>query len=171
MVTGASSGIGAAVARALAHEGMHLALAARRESALVDVQAGLEGRGGEARSLVAATDVTYRQQVKSLVARAEEELGPVDVLVNCAGVVYYTLVLFPKYTTPWAKVPRPPSRRCARGALRANSSRLEFLKARRREASASAPLDIEQLTRNEQVSGSSPLVGSFESGLSMSNTP
>ena len=100
VVSGASSGIGAAVARALAHEGMHLALAARRESALVDVQAGLKGRGGEARSLVAATDVTDRQQVKSLVARAEEELGPVDVLVNCAGIMYYTLVWFPIYTTP-----------------------------------------------------------------------
>ena len=92
MVTGASSGIGAAVARALAREGVHVALAARREGSLLDVQAGLEGRGGRVRSMVAATDVADRDQVKSLVTRTEEELGPVDVLVNCAGVMYYTLM-------------------------------------------------------------------------------
>ena len=92
VVTGASSGIGAAVARALAREGVHVALVARRESALLEVQAGLEGRGGGVRSLVAATDVADRDQVKSLVARTEEELGSVDILVNCAGMMYYTLV-------------------------------------------------------------------------------
>jgi NAD(P)-dependent dehydrogenase (short-subunit alcohol dehydrogenase family) len=92
VVTGASSGIGAAVARALAREGAYVALAARREDALLEVQAGLEGRGGEVRSMVAATDVADRDQVKSLVARTEEELGPIDVLVNCARMMYYTLV-------------------------------------------------------------------------------
>ena len=92
VVTGASSGIGAAVVRALNREGAHVALAARRESALREVQAGLEGRGGGVRSMVAATDVADRDQVRSLVARTEEELGPVDVLVNCAGVMYYTLM-------------------------------------------------------------------------------
>jgi NAD(P)-dependent dehydrogenase (short-subunit alcohol dehydrogenase family) len=44
------------------------------------------------RSLVGAIDVADRDQVKSLVARSEEELGPVDVLVNCAGIMYYTMV-------------------------------------------------------------------------------
>ena len=82
MVTGASSGIGAAVARALAREGVHVALAARRQDALLEVQAGLEHRGGEVRSLISTTDVTDRRQVKSMVARTEEELGPVDILVN-----------------------------------------------------------------------------------------
>lgn len=88
-MTGASSGIGAAVARALAYEGACVALAARRKDALLEVQAGLEG---EAKTLVLPTDVTDRRQVKSLVSRTEEELGPVDVLVNCAGVMYYTLM-------------------------------------------------------------------------------
>ena len=100
VVTGASSGIGAAAARALAREGALVALAARWESGLLDVQAGLKARGGEVRSMVATTDVTVRDQVKLLVARTEEELGPVDVLVNCARVMYYTLVEFPQCTTP-----------------------------------------------------------------------
>lgn len=89
VVTGASSGIGAAVARALAREGAHVALAARRRDALLEVQAGLEDGAG---SLVFPADVTDRAQVGSFVSRAEEELGPVDVLVNCAGVMYYTLM-------------------------------------------------------------------------------
>jgi NADP-dependent 3-hydroxy acid dehydrogenase YdfG len=90
VVTGASSGIGAAVARMLAYEGAHVALATRRHDMLVEVQAGLERQGGEVRTLVVPTDVTDRRQVKLLVARSEEELGPVDILVNCAGVMYYT---------------------------------------------------------------------------------
>jgi NADP-dependent 3-hydroxy acid dehydrogenase YdfG len=89
VVTGASSGIGAAVARALTREGARVALAARRHDALLEVQAGLED---DARSLVFPTDVTDREQVGSLVARAEEVLGPVQVLVNCAGVMYYSLM-------------------------------------------------------------------------------
>jgi NADP-dependent 3-hydroxy acid dehydrogenase YdfG len=93
IVTGASSGIGAAVARALAQEGSHVALAARRKDALFEVQSGL-GRleGGGAKSLVVPTDVTDRRQVEALVSRTEEGLGPIDVLVNCAGVMYYTIM-------------------------------------------------------------------------------
>ena len=92
MVTGASSGIGAAVVRALAREGAHLALAARRRDMLVEVQAGLERQGGEVRTSIVPTDVTDRRQVKSLVGCTEEELGPVEFLVNCAGVMYYSLM-------------------------------------------------------------------------------
>ena len=91
-MTGASSGIGAAVARALAHEGAHLALAARRRDALLEVQTGLDRQRGKVRSLVVPTDITDRRQVKSLIARTEEELGPVEILVNCAGVMFYTLM-------------------------------------------------------------------------------
>ena len=89
MVTGASSGIGAAVVRALAAEGAKVALAARRGEALEKVRAGLPD---ETESLVHPTDVTDRGQVGELVERAEEDLGPVDALVNCAGVMYYTLM-------------------------------------------------------------------------------
>lgn len=91
-MTGASSGIGAAVARALAHEGAHVALAARRPDALREVQAGLDQQGGAAKSLVVPTDITDRRQVESLIARTEQALGPVDILANCAGVMFYTLM-------------------------------------------------------------------------------
>ena len=53
VVTGASSGIGASVARALADEGAHVALAARRLNVLLDVQTGLERQGNQVRTLVA----------------------------------------------------------------------------------------------------------------------
>ena len=89
VVTGASSGIGAAVARALNRGGVHVALAARREDALLRVRSTLgEGAG----SLVAVTDVTDRRQVVALVQLVERELGPVEFLVNCAGVMYFTLM-------------------------------------------------------------------------------
>jgi NADP-dependent 3-hydroxy acid dehydrogenase YdfG len=92
VVTGASSGIGAAVACALSREGAHVALAARRADALREVQAGLDRQRGAAKSLVVPTDVADRQQVKALVAYTEQELGPVDIIVNCAGVMFYTLM-------------------------------------------------------------------------------
>jgi NADP-dependent 3-hydroxy acid dehydrogenase YdfG len=92
VVTGASSGIGAAVARALAREGAHVTLAARRPDALREVQAGLDQQRDAAKSLIVPTDVTDRRQVKSLIARTERELGPVDILTNCAGVMFYTLM-------------------------------------------------------------------------------
>jgi len=93
VVTGASSGIGAAVARALAQEGASVSLAARREDALLEVQSTLDQRErGETRSLVLPTDVTDREQTKALVSRTEEALGPIDFLVNCAGVMYYTMM-------------------------------------------------------------------------------
>jgi NADP-dependent 3-hydroxy acid dehydrogenase YdfG len=91
VVTGASSGIGAAVAGALNAWGARVALAARRKEALLEIQAGLDSSDSQ-KSMVVPTDVTDREQVRSLVARAEEELGPVEILVNCAGVMYYTLM-------------------------------------------------------------------------------
>ena len=90
MVTGASSGIGAAVGRALNAEGAHVALAARREDALLEVQAGLETGDGQ-ESIVVPTDVTDGEQVRALEGRAGE-MGPVQMLVNCAGVMYYTMM-------------------------------------------------------------------------------
>ena len=66
-----------------------MALAARRKLELLKVQDSLEGSG---RSVISPTDVTDRSQVRDLISVAEDELGPVDYLVNCAGVMYFTMM-------------------------------------------------------------------------------
>jgi NADP-dependent 3-hydroxy acid dehydrogenase YdfG len=89
VVTGASSGIGAAVAAALAKEGCHLALAARRTEQLEAVKRRLVVREGKV--IIRGTDVTNAASVSQLMRDAETELGPIDILVSCAGVMYFTL--------------------------------------------------------------------------------
>jgi NADP-dependent 3-hydroxy acid dehydrogenase YdfG len=85
LITGASSGIGAATARALAGQGAAVALAARREERLADLAGAITGSGG--RALVIETDVTDRAQAESAVARTVAELGRLDTLINNAGVM------------------------------------------------------------------------------------
>ncbi len=65
MVVGASNGIGAAVSSALAREGAHVALAARRHNELLEVQAGF---AAGTRSLISLTDVTDREQEHTVFA-------------------------------------------------------------------------------------------------------
>ncbi|HST87006.1 MAG TPA: SDR family NAD(P)-dependent oxidoreductase, partial [Ktedonobacterales bacterium] len=85
LITGASSGIGAATARALAHHGAAVALAARRKERLDQLAGEMTGRGG--RALVMETDVTDKTQAQAAVARTVAELGRLDILVNNAGVM------------------------------------------------------------------------------------
>ncbi|MEZ5708771.1 MAG: SDR family oxidoreductase [Blastomonas sp.] len=80
LITGASSGIGAAVARSFAAEGARLILAARRREKLEALAAEL----GDAEILIRPTDVTQEEDVKALFAESEA-FGPVDMLVNNAG--------------------------------------------------------------------------------------
>lgn len=92
VVTGASSGIGAAVARTLAREGAAVSLAARRVDALEALRAEIVEANTDARVLVSQTDVTSHASVDALVKGTEAALGPIDVLVSCAGVMYFTLM-------------------------------------------------------------------------------
>lgn len=89
-VTGASSGLGAGLARRLAAEGWAVALAARREPLLRSVAGEIEKAGG--RACVCPCDVADRAQVAAAVEHAEAELGPVDLLVANAGVSERTYV-------------------------------------------------------------------------------
>ena len=84
IVTGGSSGLGVAFARACAEAGAHVVLAARRAERLVDVKRGLTEAGH--RVLAHQTDVADPEQCQRLVDAAMAEFGRVDVLINNAGV-------------------------------------------------------------------------------------
>ena len=89
-MTGASSGIGAAIARALAREGIQVVLAARRTERLEELKQWIESEGGTAH--VVPTDVTKREEVRRLADRALERFGSIEILINSAGVMPLTLI-------------------------------------------------------------------------------
>ncbi len=80
LVTGASGGIGQAIARALTAQGARLALSGTRPSALEALAAGLGG------SVVLPARLDVAEEVEALVPRAIEALGRLDILVNNAGI-------------------------------------------------------------------------------------
>lgn len=83
LITGASSGIGAAIAMRFARAGSKVALAARRKDKLQEMAERIEKAGGTA--LVVPTDVTRYDQVERMIKTTVELLGPIDVMVNNAG--------------------------------------------------------------------------------------
>jgi NADP-dependent 3-hydroxy acid dehydrogenase YdfG len=87
IVTGASTGIGRATAKALAEEGVRVGVAARTTEKLEALADEIESEGGEA--LVVPTDVREREQVASMVERTREAFGGLDLLVNNAGVGHW----------------------------------------------------------------------------------
>ncbi|MBO9689642.1 SDR family oxidoreductase [Roseateles chitosanitabidus] len=84
LVTGASSGLGAQFARTLAKSGACVVLAARRVERLKALRAEIEAGGGDAH--VVQMDVTDIDSIKAAVARAETEVGTLDILINNSGV-------------------------------------------------------------------------------------
>lgn len=95
VVTGASRGIGQHIAERLAAEGAAVALVARTVDAgasrlpgsLDEVVGRIEAAGG--RAVAVPADLSVPEEVETIVARAEDLLGPVDTLVNNAGVNFY----------------------------------------------------------------------------------
>ena len=84
MVTGASRGIGLAIAHRLGQMGARLALCARDAKALEQTAAGLRREGIE--TLAVAADVTRAGEITALVERVRSAFGPIDILVNNAGI-------------------------------------------------------------------------------------
>jgi NAD(P)-dependent dehydrogenase (short-subunit alcohol dehydrogenase family) len=84
IVTGASNGIGRAIAETFATEGAKTVLVARRAELLEEVASGIRSRGGEA--LPTPADVTQEEQVIALFAKVTKIYGRLDILVNNAGV-------------------------------------------------------------------------------------
>ncbi|MDM7863857.1 SDR family oxidoreductase [Staphylococcus borealis] len=83
IITGASSGIGAATAKALATQGVKVVLAGRSEDKLNQVAQTLN----EESVHIVPTDVTIQTDVDALVAQAIDTFGQVDIFVNCAGLM------------------------------------------------------------------------------------
>lgn len=84
LVTGASGGLGERFAKTLSMAGASVVLASRRVDRLKELRAEIESHGGEAH--VVHLDVTDLASIKSAIAHAETEAGPIDILVNNSGV-------------------------------------------------------------------------------------
>ncbi|HYM15948.1 MAG TPA: SDR family oxidoreductase [Dehalococcoidia bacterium] len=84
IITGASRGIGVYIAEMLAAEGVNLALAARSAEGLEATRARIAHAG--VRTVAVPCDVTSRDDLQRLVDTAERELGPIDILINNAGI-------------------------------------------------------------------------------------
>ena len=91
LVTGASRGIGRAIAAAFAAEGAHVVLAARDTAKLAEAVAEIQAKGGKAEAL--ALDVSDRASVEAGVAHVMAAHGRIDHLVNNAGVTRDNLLL------------------------------------------------------------------------------
>jgi len=119
VVTGASRGIGRAVAERLAREGFDIVLAARTEADLAEVAAAVEAEGGKA--VAVTTDVSSEEDVLRLFERVRAEFGGLDVLVNNAGLGIYAPVAETSLED-WEKVMGVNARGtflCSREAFRA----------------------------------------------------
>ena len=149
LVTGASSGIGAATAEALAGCGAALAIVARREDRLRMLAAGIEGRGG--RALVIAADVTDADRARAAVERTVAELGRLDIVVNNAGV----MLLGPALDAPLEEWDRMIAINLV-GLLHVTHAALPHLVA----AAAGSPRRVADLVNISSVAGRVPRSGS-----------
>lgn len=85
IITGASSGIGEATARALVKEGAKVVLAARRMERLEKLKKEIESAGGQA--IAVKTDVVKRDEVDNMAKEALRTFGKIDILINNAGLM------------------------------------------------------------------------------------
>ena len=88
LVTGASGGIGRAIATALAAQGAHVALSGTRVEALEETASGISGK-----TAIVPANLSDAAAVDQLVGQAEEAIGPLDILVNNAGLTRDGLIL------------------------------------------------------------------------------
>ena len=87
LIIGASSGIGAALARCLAEDGTRVALVARRQSELEDVRRGIATAWGQDSAKIYIADVTDFDAAPALYEKIDAEMEGLDLVVYCAGVM------------------------------------------------------------------------------------
>jgi NADP-dependent 3-hydroxy acid dehydrogenase YdfG len=149
LVTGASSGIGEATARALAAEGAAVAVAARRKERLDELAAGIQGDGG--RALVLEADVTDRDQAIAAVERTVADLGRLDIVINNAGV----MLLGPIVEAPVEEWERMVALN-VNGLLYVAHAALPHLL----RAAADGPREVADLVNVSSIAGRRAMVGS-----------
>ena len=86
IITGASKGIGKAIAKMLASKGVNLALCARGETELIDLMKEIENQYPEPDIYISMVDVSKKEEILRFVTEVNDHLGQVDILVNNAGV-------------------------------------------------------------------------------------
>lgn len=91
IVTGASSGIGAAIAEHLANEGANVVLAARRKEKLDELVESINKKE-DGKAIAVETDVAKQTEVDTLVEKASETFGDVDIYVNNAGLMLMSTI-------------------------------------------------------------------------------
>ena len=96
VVTGANSGVGAAIAKLFAAEGAKVVMSARREAALKEVSEQIEAAGGE--TLVVPTDISKPEDPENLMQAAIDKFGRIDVLINNAGILESGLKPIDRFT-------------------------------------------------------------------------
>ncbi|KFA46942.1 hypothetical protein S40293_03588 [Stachybotrys chartarum IBT 40293] len=95
LLTGASMGIGAAIAEHLAQAGAHLALLARSEDKLSALTKELTSKHSQCKAIYIPTDIGKHDAVDKAVALTIEQLGSIDILINNAGLALGTPATFP----------------------------------------------------------------------------
>ncbi len=85
LITGGSRGLGLLIARELAREGARIAICARDQAELERAQADLSQRGADV--FARPCDVTDQAQVNEMVQAVGDRFGPIDVLINNAGII------------------------------------------------------------------------------------
>ena len=125
VVTGANSGVGAAIAKLFAAEGAKVVMTARREAALEEVSAEIQAAGGE--TLVVPADISKPEDPERMMAAAEEKFGQIDILVNNAGILESGLKPVDRFTDEdldrIIETNQKGTMRCMRAATRGDGGR------------------------------------------------
>ena len=86
LLTGASKGMGLAMAQALAEHGARVVISSRKQDQCEAAADGINERCGEGSAIAVACNIGYKDQLENLVQTTRDQLGPIDVLVSNAGI-------------------------------------------------------------------------------------